>query len=99
MAGDPLPPGATYRPLPTLPFSAVKANDEAQKSKVVQRQCALLSERYDFGIRSTPDRPGHRQDARTMHARWHSRTTDPGLSGSRVHSWIFTSVPPGQPAW
>ena len=28
-AADPLPPDATYRPLPTLPFSAVKANDEA----------------------------------------------------------------------
>ena len=29
---DPLPPDATYRPLPTLPFTAVKAADEAQKA-------------------------------------------------------------------
>jgi hypothetical protein len=26
---DPLPPDLTYRPLPTLPFSRVKAADEA----------------------------------------------------------------------
>ena len=30
-AADPLPPSATYRPLPSLPLSAVKANDEAEK--------------------------------------------------------------------
>ena len=48
LAADPLPPDATYRPLPTLPFSAVKANDEAQKAKVMQRQAALLAERYDL---------------------------------------------------
>src|SRR4051794_21890927 len=47
LAADPLPPDTTYRPLPTLPFSAVKMNDEAQKEKVMQRQFALLSERYD----------------------------------------------------
>jgi cytochrome c peroxidase len=50
-AADPLPPDATYRPLPTLPFSAVKANDEAQKSKVMQRQSALLNQRYDLSNR------------------------------------------------
>jgi cytochrome c peroxidase len=53
MAADPLPPDATYRPLPTLPFSAVKANDEAQKAKVMQRQSTLLSQRYDLADRPT----------------------------------------------
>jgi cytochrome c peroxidase len=52
IAADPLPPDATYRPLPTLPFSAVKANDEAQKAKVMQRQVALLEQRYDLANRS-----------------------------------------------
>jgi hypothetical protein len=45
---DPLPPDSTYRPLPTLPFETVKANDEAAKPKVLQRQHALLVERYDL---------------------------------------------------
>lgn len=44
----PLPPDATYRPLPTLPFDAVKALDEAQKTQVMQRQQALLEQRYDL---------------------------------------------------
>jgi hypothetical protein len=39
---DPLPPDLTYRPLPTLPFSRVKAADEAQKAAVMQRQSGLL---------------------------------------------------------
>jgi cytochrome c peroxidase len=52
-AADPLPPDATYRPLPTLPFSAVKANDEAQKAKVMERQSALLNARYDLADRPT----------------------------------------------
>jgi cytochrome c peroxidase len=52
-AADPLPPDATYRPLPTLPFSAVKANDEAQKPNVMQRQSSLLNERYDLSNRPT----------------------------------------------
>lgn len=51
LAADPLPPDTTYRPLPTLPFSAVKANDEAQKDKVAQRQLGLLNQRYDLGNR------------------------------------------------
>src|SRR4051812_24554321 len=51
LAADPLPPDATYRPLPTVPFSAVKANDEAQKPKVMQRQASLLNERYDLSNR------------------------------------------------
>src|SRR4051794_38726032 len=45
---DPLPPDASYRPLPTLPFGAVKANDEAAKSVVMQRQQGLLEQRYDL---------------------------------------------------
>ena len=53
LAADPLPPDATYRPLPTQPFSAVKASDEAQKSTVMQRQAATLSARYDLSNRPT----------------------------------------------
>ena len=52
---DPLPPDATYRPLPTLPLSAVRANDEAAKPQVMQRQRALLGERYDLSDRSMPN--------------------------------------------
>jgi cytochrome c peroxidase len=48
---DPLPPDATYRPLPTLPFDVVKALDEAQKAEVMQRQQALLEQRYDLSNR------------------------------------------------
>ena len=48
IAADPLPADTTYRPLPTLPFSAVKANDEAQKAQVMQRQQTMLQERYDL---------------------------------------------------
>jgi cytochrome c peroxidase len=50
-AEDPLPPDLTYRPLPTLPFSAVKENDEAQKPQVMERQRAMLEERYDLADR------------------------------------------------
>jgi cytochrome c peroxidase len=52
-AADPLPPDVTYRPLPTLPFSAVKANDEAQKPKVMERQSSMLNGRYDLADRPT----------------------------------------------
>jgi hypothetical protein len=45
---DPLPPDLTYRPLPMLPFSRVKAADEAQKAAVMQRQSGLLNDRYDL---------------------------------------------------
>ena len=48
---DPLPPDASYRPLPTLPFGAVKANDEAAKPAVMQAQRDLLEQRYDLGNR------------------------------------------------
>ena len=44
---DPLPPDATYRPLPTQPLEAVKAIDEADKPQVMQRQRDLLAQRYD----------------------------------------------------
>ncbi len=53
-SSDPLPPSTTYRPLPTLPFSEVKAMDEAQKPKVMQRQADLLNQRYDLSNRPIP---------------------------------------------
>jgi cytochrome c peroxidase len=53
-ASDPLPPDLTYRPLPTLPFSAVKENDEAQKPRVMERQKSLLEQRYDLADRPMP---------------------------------------------
>ncbi|MBV8774791.1 MAG: hypothetical protein JO166_21030, partial [Deltaproteobacteria bacterium] len=51
---DPLPPSTTYRPLPSVPFSVVKVNDEAQKAAVIQRQAALFSQRYDLADRPIP---------------------------------------------
>ena len=51
-AADPLPPDASFRPLPTQPLSQVKADDEAQKPQVMQRQQSLLAERYDLSNRS-----------------------------------------------
>src|SRR3954470_22302129 len=51
---DPLPPDLTYRPLPTLPFSRVKAADEAQKAAVMQRQSGLVKERNDLPDRGMP---------------------------------------------
>jgi hypothetical protein len=53
-SADPLPPSATYRNLPTLPFDTVKANDEAAKPKVMQRQRDLLNQRYDLADRPQP---------------------------------------------
>ncbi|KQU73656.1 MULTISPECIES: hypothetical protein [unclassified Rhizobacter] len=53
-AADPLPPDTTYRPLPTQPLSAVKAADEAAKPAVMQRQSALLNQRYDLANRPMP---------------------------------------------
>jgi cytochrome c peroxidase len=52
---DSLPPGASYRPLPTQPFSAVRAADEAQKPAVMRRQAELLQQRYDLSDRPIPD--------------------------------------------
>jgi cytochrome c peroxidase len=48
---DPLPPDATYRSLPTLPLSEVRALDEAEKPAVMQRQRRLLEQRYDLADR------------------------------------------------
>ncbi len=48
---DPLPSDATYRPLPTMPFEAVKAIDEAEKPQVMRRQADLLEQRYDLADR------------------------------------------------
>jgi cytochrome c peroxidase len=48
---DPLPPDATYRPLPTVPPEVVRRNDEAAKPAVMRRQQALLNERYDLSNR------------------------------------------------
>ena len=52
---DTLPPDATYRSLPTLPLGLVRANDEAEKPQVEQRQQALLEERYDLADRPIPN--------------------------------------------
>jgi cytochrome c peroxidase len=51
---DSLPPSASYRPLPTLPFSVVQAQDEADKPAVLQRQKNLLSQRYDLSDHPLP---------------------------------------------
>ena len=37
-SADPLPPSATYRPLPTVPPDVARQNDEAIKPEVMQRQ-------------------------------------------------------------
>jgi cytochrome c peroxidase len=47
-------PDASYRPLPTRPFDAVKADDEASKAGVQQQQRALLEERYDLSDKPIP---------------------------------------------
>src|SRR5260370_42118269 len=52
---DSLPPDASYRPLPTQPFSVVRAADEAQKPAVMRRQAELLAARYDLSDRPMPD--------------------------------------------
>ena len=51
---EPLPPDATHRPLPTQPLDVVKAMDEADKPEVMQRQRALLEQRYDLADRPMP---------------------------------------------
>jgi cytochrome c peroxidase len=48
LSADPLPPDATYRPLPMKPLSEVKAEDESAKPSVQQRQRQLLEARYDL---------------------------------------------------
>lgn len=51
---DPLPPSATYRDLPTLPFDTVKANDEAAKPQVMRQQNDVLNRRYDLSDHPIP---------------------------------------------
>ncbi|HKQ12807.1 MAG TPA: hypothetical protein VJT80_05200 [Steroidobacteraceae bacterium] len=51
---DPLPPDATYRPLPTVPLDVVRRNDEAAKPAVTRRQQSLLNERYELANRAIP---------------------------------------------
>jgi cytochrome c peroxidase len=53
-SADPLPPDATYRPLPTVPLDVVIKNDQAAKPRVMQRQRALLEERYDLSDKPIP---------------------------------------------
>ncbi|HMM76071.1 MAG TPA: cytochrome B6 [Gammaproteobacteria bacterium] len=50
----PLPPDATYRPLPTAPLEAVIAADKAAQPVVQQRQRMLLEQRYDLSDRPIP---------------------------------------------
>jgi len=52
---DPLPPDATYRPLPTAPLDAVIKTDRASKPAVLARQRALLESRYDLADRPIPN--------------------------------------------
>jgi cytochrome c peroxidase len=52
---DPLPPDATYRPLPTQPLDVVKVMDEADKPQVMQQQKDLLAQRYDLSDRPMQD--------------------------------------------
>jgi cytochrome c peroxidase len=50
-----LPPDATYRPLPTLPFETVKADAEAKKPGIMQRAQQQLEQRYDLADRPIPN--------------------------------------------
>ena len=51
---DSLPPDASYRPLPSQPFSVVRATDEAQEPAVMRRQADLLRARYDLSDQPIP---------------------------------------------
>ncbi|MBN9560178.1 MAG: cytochrome B6 [Alphaproteobacteria bacterium] len=51
---DQLPPDASYRPLPTQPLDVVKAEDEAAKPGVMQRQRQLFEQRYDLSDHPIP---------------------------------------------
>jgi cytochrome c peroxidase len=53
-SADPLPPSATYRPLPTVPPDVARRNDEAIKPEAMQRQRTLLDERYDLSNQPMP---------------------------------------------
>ncbi|HJU17618.1 MAG TPA: hypothetical protein VJ770_14275 [Stellaceae bacterium] len=54
VAADPLPPDASYRNLPTIPFETVMQNDKAEKPEVMRRQHQVLEERYDLSDRPIP---------------------------------------------
>lgn len=54
-AADPLPPDATYRPLPTVPPSVVRRNDEAARPAIQRRQQDLLNQRYDLADHPLPN--------------------------------------------
>ena len=48
------PSGKTYFPVVEQDFAKVRANDQAAKPTVMQRQEALLAERYDLSNRAAP---------------------------------------------
>src|SRR5437667_2393526 len=48
------PSGKTYFPVVEQDFAKVRADDQAAKPAVMQRQEALLAERYDLGNRPAP---------------------------------------------
>ena len=80
----PLPPDATYRPLPTVPFNTAKANDEAAKPQVMQRQEGLLAERYDLADRpraNTMMSGGRKPVQDGVRVRLEQGTTWDGLAG------------------
>src|SRR5260370_17673970 len=48
------PSGKTYLPVVEQDFATVRASDQAAKATVMQRQQALLAERYDLSNRPAP---------------------------------------------
>src|SRR5881296_176168 len=50
----PPPRGKTYFPVVEQDFAKVRADDQAAKPAVMQRQQALLAERYDLSNRPAP---------------------------------------------
>jgi hypothetical protein len=53
-APQPPPQGKTYMPVVEQDFAKVRADDQAAKPNVMQRQRTLLAERYDLGNRAAP---------------------------------------------
>jgi cytochrome c peroxidase len=49
-----LPPSASYRNLPSQSFEDVKRQDEAMKNAVMEKQRAVLSQRYELADRPRP---------------------------------------------
>jgi cytochrome c peroxidase len=58
-----LPPDASYRTVPGLPFDTVKVDDEAERATVMQQQVTLLKARYDLSDHPIPGvmMSGHRK--------------------------------------